>query len=47
MLLLTALWGEHPMYWNGALKNIEQAKYYFPGWICRFYIDENCNKEFN
>ena len=40
-----SLWGEHPMYWKGALKNIEQANYYFPGWICRFYIDENCNKE--
>jgi hypothetical protein len=39
-----SLWGDHPMYWKGALKNIEQAKEYFPGWICRFYIDESCDK---
>ena len=40
-----SLWGDHPMYWIGALKNIEQAKNYFPGWICRFYIDKNCKQE--
>ena len=36
-----SLWGEHPMYWKGALRNIEQAKEFFPGWKCRFYIDKN------
>ena len=39
-----SLWGEHPMYWIGALRNIEQVKEYFPGWICRFYIDDSCDK---
>ena len=34
-----SLWGDKPMYWKGALRNIEQAAKYFPGWICRFYID--------
>jgi hypothetical protein len=40
-----SLWGEHPMYWVGALRNIELVNKYFPGWICRFYIDKNCKQE--
>ena len=40
-----SLWGENPMYWIGALKNIELSKEYYPGWICRFYIDSNSKKE--
>jgi hypothetical protein len=40
-----SLWGDHPMYWVGALKNIELAHKYFPGWICRFYIDKNSKKD--
>jgi hypothetical protein len=40
-----SLWGEDPMYWKGALRNIEQAKIYFPDWKCRFYIDKNCKPE--
>ena len=40
-----SLWGDHPMYWIGALKNIEQVKNYFPGWICRFYIDNSCRQD--
>lgn len=44
-LIAYSLWGDHPMYWIGALKNIEQAKKYFPGWICRFYIDKDCKQE--
>ena len=40
-----SLWGDKPMYWTGALKNIEKVKEYFPGWICRFYIDRNCNPD--
>jgi hypothetical protein len=44
-LISYSLWGDNPMYWKGALRNIEQAKNYFPGWICRFYIDKNCKPE--
>jgi hypothetical protein len=33
------------MYWVGALKNIELVNKYFPGWISRFYIDENCDSK--
>ena len=40
-----SLWGDHPMYWVGALKNIEQVKNYFPSWVCRFYIDDTCDEE--
>lgn len=40
-----SLWGDKPIYWIGALRNIEQAKKYYPGWICRFYIDCNCSQE--
>ena len=39
-----SLWGNHPMYWVGALRNIEQVKEYFPDWICRFYIDKDCDQ---
>jgi hypothetical protein len=44
-IIAYSLWGDHPMYWIGALKNIELAKKYFPGWICRFYIDDKSKKE--
>ena len=40
-----SLWGNHPMYWIGALRNIELVSKYFPGWICRFYIDDSSDKE--
>lgn len=39
-----SLWGDHPMYWKGAIRNIEQASKFFPGWICRFYIDSSCDE---
>lgn len=41
-----ALWGNNPMYWVGAVKNIELAKKYYPEWTCRFYIDKDANKDF-
>jgi hypothetical protein len=40
-----SLWGDHPMYWIGALRNIEQVQYYFPNWKCRFYIDSTCDQK--
>lgn len=40
-----SLWGEKPIYWFGALRNIELAQKYYPGWISRFYIDRNCKSE--
>jgi len=40
-----SLWGDKPMYWFGAIKNIELGKKYYPGWICRFYIDRNSRQD--
>ena len=40
-----SLWGDLPMYWIGAIKNIELVSKYLPGWICRFYIDKNCRQD--
>lgn len=40
-----SLWGDKPIYWIGALKNIELVGEYLPGWFCRFYIDKNCHQD--
>lgn len=40
-----SLWGEHPMYWIGALKNIELVNKFYPGFISRFYIDKNSRND--
>lgn len=40
-----SLWGDDPFYWIGANKNLDQITKYFPGWICRFYIDKSCKQE--
>ena len=40
-----SLWGEHPMYWIGALRNIELVNKFYPGFISRFYIDKNCKQD--
>ena len=44
-IIVYSLWGDNPMYWIGALRNIEQAKKYYPGWTCRFYIEKDAKKE--
>ena len=31
------LYGSNPKYTTGAIHNVEAAKIYFPGWVCRFY----------
>ncbi len=38
-----SLWGDKSIYWVGALKNIELVSEKL-GWICRFYIDKNCDQ---
>ena len=40
-----SLWGDKPIYWKGAVSNIKLAKEYFPEFICRFYVDENCESK--
>lgn len=32
-----SLYGQDPMYLQGALENVRLAREYYPGWICRFY----------
>jgi hypothetical protein len=44
-IITYALWGDGVIYWEGAVKNIELAQKFYPGWICRFYIDKNSKKE--
>jgi hypothetical protein len=44
-IITYCLWGDLPIYWNGAVENIKLAKKYYPDFICRFYIDINCKKE--
>lgn len=40
-----SLWGNDPIYNIGAIKNAELALKIYPGWICRFYVDETVPKE--
>ncbi len=39
------LYGNKPKYLNGALRNIELAKTYYPGWVCRFYVTNDVSNE--
>jgi protein O-GlcNAc transferase len=34
-----SLWGTETKYTEGAIKNIDLCKKFYPGWVCRFYID--------
>lgn len=38
-----SLWGDNPKYWIGAVRNIDLAKKYYPGWVSRFYVEETCD----
>lgn len=40
-LISFALWGENPLYVNGAIWNAEHVGDFYPGWICRFYHDDS------
>lgn len=40
-----SLWGDHQMYWQGALRNIELAQKYYPQFISRFYIDSSSKED--
>lgn len=41
-LISFSLWGDSKLYCQGAIDNIALAKLYYPDWICRFYVAENC-----
>ena len=33
-----SLWGDNPVYTQGAIRNAELALTVYPGWVCRFYV---------
>lgn len=39
-VLSFSLWGDHPRYLKGALRNAMAAVDLYPGWTCRFYVDD-------
>ena len=40
------LFGSRPRYLRGALLNILAAREHYPGWTCRFYVDESVDSTF-
>ena len=40
-----SLWGDNPLYVNGAIRNAQRYQEFYPGWTCRFYIEENLNPD--
>lgn len=36
-----SLYGRERLYCEGALRNAELAPIHYPGWICRFYVDDS------
>jgi len=45
-VLAFSLWGKHPRYLRGALQNLLTQPKLYPGWVCRFYVDDTVPKEF-
>jgi hypothetical protein len=41
-----SLWGRNPRYLRGAVRNLQEAPVVYPGWICRFYVDDSVPVEF-
>ena len=35
------LYGANPKYVSGAMRNAELQPTLFPGWVCRFYVDDS------
>ncbi len=35
-----SLWGDKPIYTEGAVENVQFARSIFPSWTCRFYVDD-------
>ena len=44
-LICYSLWGDDPKYTIGAIKNAEQIKEIYPGWIARFYCGTSVPKD--
>jgi len=39
-IIAFSLFGDHKKYCYGAIKNAELAKFIYPGWVVRFYVDD-------
>jgi len=40
------IFGSQPRYLRGALQNVLAARTLYPGWICRFYVDDTVDETF-
>jgi hypothetical protein len=40
-----ALWGDNPLYVNGAAWNAKHRVDFYPDWVCRFYHDDSVPEE--
>ncbi len=45
-LIAFSLWGDNPVYLNGALRNVELAAKLYPDWVCRFYCASDLPQTF-
>jgi hypothetical protein len=36
-----SLWGSSPRYLRGAVRNLQEVPLVYPGWVCRFYVDDS------
>ena len=36
-----SLYGRDPEYTSGAIDNVRHARWFYPGWICRFYVADD------
>jgi tetratricopeptide (TPR) repeat protein len=41
-----SLWGTNPRYLRGAVRNLQEVPLVYPGWVCRFYVDDSVPVEF-
>ncbi len=45
-LISFCIYGKNPKYVNAAIKNIGLQEKYYPGWTCRFYVDDTVPEKF-
>lgn len=45
-IIAFSLFGSHPRYLRGSLQNVLVARTLYPGWTCRFYVDDSVDSTF-
>lgn len=40
-IICFSLWGDKPIYTDGAVANARMARHLYPCWTCRFYVDDS------